>query len=185
MGDAASRLLRSGELSPAGGMPVTILATTALDDVQSGTGLARTGHGDIISIGTLLAMSSDALLLPVICNQRGGVVAYGRGRRLASTGQRLALAARDGGCSFPGCDRPAAWAEVHHIRAWIDGGPTDLDNMCLLCRFHHREHAKRGWAAVMIDGVPHWIPPAFIDPERRPIRNTVHHLRDFDFKIAS
>jgi hypothetical protein len=184
MGEAARRLLTSGEMAPAGGMPVTVLATAAIADLQAGTGVARTGHGDHISIATLLAMSSDAQILPVICDQAGGVLAYGRGRRLASTGQRLALAARDGGCSFPGCDRPAAWTEVHHIRAWIDGGPTDLHNMCLLCRFHHREFQKRGWEIRMINNTPHWIPPAFIDPDRRPIRNTAHHLRDFDFKLA-
>lgn len=185
MGEAASRLLRSGELSPAGGMPVTILATTTIDDLRAGIGVARTGHDSQLSIAQLVAMSSDAQVLPVLCNQAGGVIAYGRGRRLASLGQRLALAARDGGCSFPGCDRPAAWTEVHHIRAWIDGGATDLDNMCLLCRFHHREHERRGWQAIMIDAVPHWIPPGFIDPERRPIRNTTHHLPDFDFGITA
>jgi hypothetical protein len=185
MGEAARRLLSCGELAPAGGTPLTVLATTTIDELQTGTGVARTGHGDLISISALLAMSSDAQILPVICDQAGGILAYGRGRRLATKGQRLALAARDGGCSFPGCDRPAAWTEVHHLTAWTDGGPTDLHNMCLLCRFHHREFDKRGWHAVMINNVPHWIPPAFIDPDRKPTRNTTHHLRDFDFKIAS
>ncbi|WP_375480817.1 HNH endonuclease signature motif containing protein, partial [uncultured Jatrophihabitans sp.] len=46
------------------------------------------------------------------------------------------LAARDGGCCFPGCDRPAAWSEVHHVIPWADGGPTDLSNMCLLSLSH-------------------------------------------------
>jgi hypothetical protein len=72
---------------------------------------------------------------------------------------------------------------IEHLTAWTDGGPTDLHNMCLLCRFHHREFDKRGWHAVMINNVPHWLPPAFIDPDRKPTRNTTHHLRDFEFKI--
>jgi hypothetical protein len=185
MGEAGRRLLNSGALPPAGGTPVTVLVTTTIDELQAGQGAARTGHDDVISISTLLAMSSDARILPVICDQEGGVLAYGRGRRLASTGQRLALVARDGGCSFPGCDRPAPWCEVHHVIPWLDGGPTDLDNMCLVCRFHHREFEQRGWEAVMIGGVPHWRPPAFIDPDRRPVRNTAHHLRDFTFEAAS
>jgi hypothetical protein len=118
----------------------------------------------------------------VIFNDAGGILAFGRTRRLASKGQRLALVARDGGCCFPGCERPAAWTEVHHIHEWIDGGHTDIDNMCLLCRFHHREFAKRGWEVFMSgDGVPLWIPPSFIDPDRRPIRNTAHHQRDLNF----
>ncbi len=76
----------------------------------------------------------------------------------------------------PTANAPAAWAEVHHIHEWLDGGDTDIDSMCLLCRFHHREFAKRGWQVVMsADGLPQWIPPPFIDQERKPIRNTAHH----------
>lgn len=44
------------------------------------------------------------------------------------------LAVRDGGCSFPNCDRPLAWCEAHHLRHWLHGGPTDLANLALLCR---------------------------------------------------
>ena len=57
---------------------------------------------------------------------------------------------------------------------WIDGGPTDLDNLTLVCGFHHREFAKRGWACRITDGVPHWIPPAWLDPQQTPRRNTAH-----------
>ena len=112
------------------------------------------------------------------------MLAYGRERRLASKGQRLALAARDGGCCFPGCDRPAAWTEVHHIIPWLTGGPTDLDNMCLLCRYHHRHFETLGWHVGMIDNLPWWRPPATIDPHRRPTRNTAHHLDDIRFDLA-
>ena len=181
MAEAARRLLRSDSLPPAGGAPVTILARTTMNELAAGVGVAVTGSGATLSVAQLLQLSADARVVPVICNDVGGVLAYGRERRLASRGQRLALAARDGGCSFPGCDRPAAWAEVHHIRAWIDGGTTDLDNMCLVCRYHHHHFEKLGWDVVMIDGAPHWIPPAWLDPERRPRRNRAQHLTDFDF----
>ena len=63
----------------------------------------------------------------------------GRTSRLATTAQTKALVARDGGCSFPGCQHPPEWCERHHIVAWVDGGPTDLDNLTLLCRFHHHQ----------------------------------------------
>lgn len=72
------------------------------------------------------------------------------------------------------CDRPPGWCQAHHIIGWIDGGPTDLDNLTLVCGFHHREFAKRGWTCQMLDGVPHWIPPAFLDPHQTPRRNTSH-----------
>src|SRR6266545_790889 len=55
------------------------------------------------------------------------------------------LAVRDGGCSFPNCDRPLAWCEAHHLRHWLHGGPTDLANLALLCRTHHRAVHEAGW----------------------------------------
>jgi hypothetical protein len=183
--EAMARLLRSNSLPPAGGSPVTILARTTMKELVDGLGVAIGGHGEQFSISKLLEMSADAHIVPVVCNEAGGVLGYGRGRRLADRGQRLALAARDGGCCFPGCNRPAAWTEVHHVRDWINGGCTDIDQMCLLCRYHHREFAKRGWEIVMIDGTPHWRPPAWLDPHRIPIRNTTHHLTDFDFGAAA
>jgi hypothetical protein len=62
----------------------------------------------------------------------------GRATRVVSPAQRTALAVRDGGCVFPGCDRPLAWCEAHHLRHWLHGGATDLGNLVLLCRTHHR-----------------------------------------------
>lgn len=180
--DMSTRLLRSDTLPAAAGAPVTILLTTTLAELAADAGAARTGHGEVWSIRQLQQAADEAALVPVVLNGSGGVLAYGRTRRLASRGQRLALIARDGGCCFPGCDRPAAWTEVHHIRAWADGGPTDIDNMCLLCRFHHREFERTGWQVRMSDdAVPEWIPPPFVDPDRRPRRNTAQLLRDFAF----
>jgi hypothetical protein len=121
-----------------------------------------------------LRLAAEAEVIPVVLSDTGGVLGYGRARRVASAQQCLALAARDKGCSFPGCDRPPAWCESHHIVPWIDGGPTDLDNLTLVCAFHHREFAKRGWTCQITDGAPHWKPPAFIAPDRIPRRNTAH-----------
>jgi hypothetical protein len=184
LADAAHRLLRSNSLPAAGGAPVTILARTTLTELTDRSGIATTGHGQQLSISRLLAMAGDAQLVQMVCDEFGGVLGYGRERRLASIGQRLALAARDGGCCFPGCDRPAAWTEVHHVIEWIDGGETNLDNLCLLCRFHHRHLQQAGWDVQMTNGVPHWTPPAWQDPHRKPIRNTAHHLTDLTFDVG-
>jgi hypothetical protein len=145
-------------------------------------GLGYLAHGQAISASALLHLACDAQIVPVVFSDTGGVLAYGRERRLASVGQRLALAARDGGCSFPGCDRPPAWTEVHHVREWITGGPTDLDNMTLLCGHHHRTFEKASWQVHMRDGVPWWTPPPFVDPTGTPIRNTVHHRPEIVFR---
>jgi hypothetical protein len=53
----------------------------------------------------------------------------------------------------------------------MDGGLTDLSNLTLLCSYHHHQFARRGWTCQMIDDLPAWIPPVWIDPERRPLRN--------------
>jgi len=97
--------------------------------------------------------------------------------RLATPAQRKALAARDGGCVIPGCGVPPAGCEAHHLRAWADGGPTDLDNQALVCACHHDAVHAGVWRLVMTGGVPRVIPPAWVDPARRALRNPVHDGR--------
>jgi Domain of unknown function (DUF222)/HNH endonuclease len=77
----------------------------------------------------------------------------GRATRVVSPAQRTALAVRDGGCRYPGCDRPPAWCDAHHLRHWLHGGPTDLGNLVLLCRAHHRAVHEGGQH-------PHRLQPA-------------------------
>ena len=69
----------------------------------------------------------------------------GRSQRLFSAQQRIALAARDGGCRFPGCDRPPSFTEAHHITPWSRGGRTDVNDGILLCRHHHLLVHNNGW----------------------------------------
>jgi HNH endonuclease len=72
----------------------------------------------------------------------------GRATRVVQPAQRSALAVRDGGCVFPDCARPLAWCEGHHLVPWLEGGPTDLPNLALLCRAHHRAVHEGGWRLV-------------------------------------
>ena len=55
---------------------------------------------------------------------------------------------RDGGCTFPGCDRPPGWTQAHHVIHWIKDGPTDIDNLALLCHFHHHRIHEGGFGAT-------------------------------------
>jgi hypothetical protein len=80
----------------------------------------------------------DAVLHRLTVTEAGIVLAHGRSQRLFTDEQRRLLGIRDGGCRFPGCDRPASWADAHHVQYWERGGPTDIDNGVLLCRRHHR-----------------------------------------------
>ncbi|MQA63796.1 MAG: HNH endonuclease, partial [Actinophytocola sp.] len=82
----------------------------------------------------------------------------------------------DKGCVFVGCTRPAEWTQAHHIRHWIDLGPTDIANLCLLCAEHHRLIHHSEWDIIMTpDGHPECVPPKFIDPQQTPRRNYAHH----------
>jgi Domain of unknown function (DUF222)/HNH endonuclease len=175
LADAGRRLLRSGDLPDAGGTVTTVLITLTLDQLETRLGLATTTHGGTLTIPAALQLAADAHIVPVVLDAHGAVLHLGRSRRLASPAQRLALAARDRGCSFPACDRPPDWCETHHIHPWADGGTTDLDNTTLLCGFHHREHTKRGWTVRIVHGLPEWTPPRWIDPNQIPRRNNTHH----------
>jgi hypothetical protein len=84
-------------------------------------------------------------LPPVLGGAPSQPLDVGRTTRVVQPAQRTALAVRDGGCVFPGCDRPLSWCEAHHLVHWLDGGPTDLDNLVLVCRAHHRAVHEGGW----------------------------------------
>ena len=75
-------------------------------------------------------------MLAAIIDAHGDVLALGRTRRLVSKAQRRALMLRDQQCQFPGCH---TWhhLQAHHVVAWTAGGRTDLDNLILVCQYHH------------------------------------------------
>jgi hypothetical protein len=107
-------------------------------------GLAAPGPGDGGGLeGRLRA--AMAVLPPVLGGAPSQPLDVGRSTRVITPAQRTALAVRDGGCVFPDCDRPPAWCEGHHLISWLDGGPTDLANLALLCRQHLRAIHEGGW----------------------------------------
>jgi hypothetical protein len=69
----------------------------------------------------------------------------GRSHRIVPAWIRKALHARDRGCRWPGCTVPAAWTDAHHLLAWWLGGTTDIDNLLLLCRYHHVKVHEGQW----------------------------------------
>ena len=169
--DAGQRLLRSDTLPDSGGVPATVLITMTLDQLETRLGVATTSHGGTITIPAALRLAADADVIPVVLADGGGILTYGRSKRHATKHQRRALAARDGGCTFPGCDAPPEWCQAHHVQAWENGGPTNLDNLTLVCGYHHREHRRQGWDCQITDGVPEWLPPWWIDTDRTPQHN--------------
>ena len=88
----------------------------------------------------------DTGVRAVIVSELGDPLNVGREQRLYTAKQRVALAIRDGGCRWAGCDRPTSYCEAHHIDHWqTDSGRTDIDRGLLLCRFHHLQLHNNGW----------------------------------------
>jgi Domain of unknown function (DUF222) len=139
-----------------------------------GSGLAVTDTGTPVDPGTLHRLACDAIVDRVTVDQAGQVLHYGRSLRLATPGQRRALAVRDGGCAHPQCAAPPAWCDAHHVQWWTRQGPTDLDNLCLLCSHHHTQIHTGTWTIIMRDGLPYFTPPLHLDNTRTPRRNTRH-----------
>ena len=83
-------------------------------------------------------IACDAGISRIITRGRSEPLDVGRRTRSIPPAIRRALVARDGGCVVAGCDRPARWCDAHHVVHWVDGGPTSLDSLELLCRRHHR-----------------------------------------------
>ena len=125
-----------------------------------------------VSAATVRRLACDAELLPVVLSGEGRILDIGRAQRIFPPHLRKALHARDGGCAFPGCTIPGPWTEAHHIRHWNHGGPTSTDNGVLLCSHHHHEVHKENWHIDVRSGVPWFVPPAYVDPDRNPLRNT-------------
>jgi hypothetical protein len=141
----------------------------------TGAGTARTGHGYTTPADTAKKWAGDeARVIAVLLTRTKAISRYSSVQRLFTEQQRLALLARDRGCSFPGCDAPPGYTQVHHVEEFRHGGSTTVDNGTLVCGFHHRNFQAMGWQCVMVDAVPHWTPPKWLDSEQTPIRNAMH-----------
>jgi hypothetical protein len=151
-----------------GHCPSRALPSTGAD--PAGTVYAE-GTG-AIPAAFLKGLLCDCLLERVLLAPNGAVLNLGRAVRTATAAQRRALAPRDQGCVWPGCTIPARWSDVHHTPAWIHGGRTDIAALALLCGGHHAQVEHGHYEITMVDGIPHVTPPAWIDPQRRPVRNT-------------
>jgi Domain of unknown function (DUF222)/HNH endonuclease len=89
-------------------------------------------------------LACDAKVLVSADGADGRSLNLGRTRRDPSDAQRLEIRRRDKGCRFPGCTH-TEFTDVHHVQHWVDGGPTDVDNLVELCDQHHRCVHEMGW----------------------------------------
>ena len=156
-----------------GGVNATVVVSMELETLVEGLGSAVLDTGTEISAEQARRLACNATLLPLVLGGNSRVLDLGLGQRLFDRHQRIALARRDGGCVWPGCDRPPSMCEAHHLCPWSRGGATDLSNGALVCGFHHRLLHGGEWEARMAaDGVVEIIPPARVDPTRTPRRHS-------------
>jgi len=114
-------------------------------DLESRDGAGRLqGQTAAVSIATVERLACTDGYVPVIFSP-DGALDVGVTQRLFTTRQRIALDAIWGGCAHPACDRPPSWCEAHHAIPWKKGGPTEVANGILLCRFHHMMVHNNGW----------------------------------------
>jgi hypothetical protein len=172
--ELAGLAVRRNELTRSGAAATVIISMTE-QQYRTRHGLVHTSFGQPLTVQQALELADEAALVGLVRAANGAVLKLGLTDRIASRKQSLALYARDKGCSFPDCDQPPDHCQRHHVLPWWLGGPTDIDNLPLLCRYHHREFARRGWRCLMLDGYAavrsQWVPPAWRDPEQKPLQN--------------
>ena len=164
MADALAELLdhhmNEGRLPRRKGVRPHVTLTTTLQGLKDelGAPAAELELGMQISGKTVERLACDCTMSRVLLAD-SVVVDVGRATRTVSPATRRALQQRDRGCRWPGCDRPVGWSTPHHIEFWSRGGSTDLDNLVLLCHYHHRLVHEQEWQVVRVGDEVHVIPP--------------------------
>ncbi|QYN32068.1 HNH endonuclease [Pseudonocardia sp. DSM 110487] len=134
--------------------------------VDASTGAARLEGGPEVPESTAQRLSCDARVQVLLNDRKGNRMYLGRNRRLATPAQIAALTVRDGdGCQFPGCTH-TRHLHAHHVVAWWFGGRTDIDNLILICSFHHRLVHDHGYGIRRLPG--RW---EFLRPDGTSIPN--------------
>jgi hypothetical protein len=117
-----------------------------VDESGGGTELVGELEGaGLVDAGTVKRLACDATVVVALDDELGHTMYEGRAKRFPSDAQRREVTRRDRRCRFPGCSA-ATFTNVHHIVGWKPDGRTDLDNLALLCEFHHHKIHSRGWS---------------------------------------
>lgn len=177
--DALSALVRGQlgdpKLGKHNGLPVTVIVSATLDQLQTASGHAVTASGTLVPMRDVIRLASHSWHYLCVFEEHSQRPIYlGRTKRIASADQRIVLHTKDRGCTAPGCDVPGYLTEVHHVDEWATGGLTNIDTLTFACGPHHRLIKQGGWRTRKLkDGRTEWLPPPHL-----PLRggtNTYHH----------
>ena len=174
---ALRELLMSKRLGQHGGLPVTVVVSTTLAELEAGAGIAITGAGLRMPMTDLIRLASHSFHYLIVYEHHTAEPLYmARTTRLATKAQRLLLYNRDRGCTRPGCTAPADHCQVHHAQAdWQHGGHTDAPDLALSCGPDNRLIGL-GWT-TSIDpetGRIHWHPPPLMNTGQDTLNHHFH-----------
>ncbi len=157
--DALVALCADGPSAGRGTPVATVVVHAQLDGLTEGSHGCEIEGGPVIAPATAERLACNARIQTVIEDARGEVVRLGRMRREPPSWMVRQVRYRDRGCVFPGCGA-RAFTEAHHVVWWSKGGATDLDNLVLICSFHHRLVHEYGWRLSRTpDGEVRWFRP--------------------------
>lgn len=166
---------------------------TAEDLLARAVGRGVLADGAELSPGELRRLCCDAEIIPVVLGTDSTILDVGFAHRLAPWPLRHAVGLRDGMCAFPGCTTALEHCDIHHITPWQQGGPTQLSNLVALCRSHHGliepappirrddgslERVDQWEVRIDRRGLPVFIPPAAMDPQRQPVVRVASHVQE-------
>lgn len=177
--DVIGASLRRGAPTLGGVRPhLNLVVPVELLDAEASE-VAGASHGGQLSSAAVSRLLCDANLRRVLTRGDSEVLDLGRSRRPWTVAQRVALNVRDGGCRGPGCDRPVAWTDGHHIVWWTNDGVTNVDNGILLCRRHHRMVHEGGWSVSLdvVTGLATFRSPTGREVVTQPHRSGSHWRR--------
>jgi hypothetical protein len=158
----ARAMLASGQLGRHNGLPVTVIVSATLQELQNGTGKAYTGGGTSMPMTDVIRNAAHANHYLVIYDRATEQPLWlGRTKRTATPGQRIVMHDRDRGCTFPGCTMPGYRCQAHHATIdWADGGLTNIDDLAFGCEVHHPLVTNHGWVTRKNPyGEVEWVPP--------------------------
>ena len=175
--------MASGQLGTHRGLPVTVIVTTTLAELEQAAAAAadpslpmpapaRTGGGSFLPMRSLIRLAAGKIhYLAVFENHSARPLYLGRSRRLASADQRIFCHARDHGCTHTDCAEPGYHCEVNHAVDWAHGGRTDADNLFFACGPSNRAAADGSYTTHVTDqGRLAWT-----DGTGPPQVNRLHH----------
>ena len=166
-------LIASGKLGQHNGLPVSIIVTTTLKDLEAATGKVLTGGGSLVPMSDVIRWAGHAHHYLALFDGAKPLALY-HTKRLASPAQRIMLFGKDRGCTMPGCDAPFYHSQVHHTKGWKNTFRTDIDDLTLACGPNNLQ-AEKGWTTRKnAKGETEWLPPPHLD-YGQPRINTFHH----------